>query len=97
MIKPKLITPDHSTLAHMLQHRRLSKGYTVQDLARYSSVSEKTIKRYEEGNINIQSIQFSQIAKALDLNRTTTVWEALGFDVEDTQVWSTGFHLREDQ
>jgi transcriptional regulator with XRE-family HTH domain len=96
MLKKKIITADYSTLAHTLQYRRILKGYSIEELARYSSVSEKTIKRYENGHINIESNQFANIAKVLDITRTTTIWEALGFDVEDTQVWSPGYHLKDD-
>ena len=66
-----------------IKHKRLLKGYTLEELARKVETSRQTIQRYESGVIlNIPSDKIEKIAIALD----TTPAYLMGWEDEKTFV-----------
>lgn len=55
-------------LSQKIKEYRALKGWTQDDLAKFSGVSLPSIKRYEMGNDNITTTNLKKIASALDVN-----------------------------
>lgn len=53
-------------LSQKIKEYRAQKGWTQEDLAKFSGVSLPSIKRYETGNDNITTTNLKKIAVALD-------------------------------
>jgi predicted transcriptional regulator len=87
MAKKKLMITQFETLALLIERTRLYRGITKEELSRLAGVSTKTIKRYEDGQIDLGTEQFKSVMRTLGLLKTTTVWEALGIDISEYNMY----------
>lgn len=68
-------------LSQKIKDARLSKGWTQDDLAKFSGVSLGSIKRYETGNGNITYSNLQKIINALGVEGSNFVFEGDRFSV----------------
>nr|DAP96123.1 MAG TPA: Repressor protein CI [Caudoviricetes sp.] len=68
-------------LSQKIKDARLSKGWTQDDLAKFSGVSLGSIKRYETGNGNITYSNLQKIINALGVEGSNFVFEGDKFSV----------------
>ena len=66
------------TLGMRIREARQEKGYTMQELAELTKISQSQISNYEK---DMRNPSFANMAKIADVFEISLDWFALGYDV----------------